>query len=75
MAQRSTADVIVAAQQAIRRLMKRGAPFRTVEELITHVDALNDEQKAALWLYAWALQPERVLARETRATLELVASD
>jgi hypothetical protein len=72
---RSSADIIVSAQRTISRRVLRGESFESIEGLVESIEGINEEQRSALWLYAWALQPRTVLARETRRTFALVATD
>ena len=45
-------------RRAITGRMDEGASLDQVEtELIEPQDHLNDEEKAALWLFAWSLDP------------------
>ena len=45
-------------RSAITGRMDEGASLDEVEtELIEPQDDLNDEEKAALWLFAWSLDP------------------
>jgi hypothetical protein len=67
----SIEDRILAAQDEISRLKRRRAPFRRIEAYVDGLD-FSEDQKAALWMYAWALQPRRVLRAETTALLQLV---
>jgi hypothetical protein len=52
--------------------MERGHPFDEVEDVIDLADVTQD-QKAALWLMAFAMRPSRVQQREASAHLALVA--
>lgn len=62
---------IVEFQKQVERMVQGGAGFEAVEKVIDRTP-LNTDQKAALWLYAWALQPAEFLRRETAQTLALV---
>lgn len=39
--------------------MRRGGSFDDVEEEIVERSGLEEDQKAALWLYAWSFVPKR----------------
>lgn len=67
----SSSDEIVATQRHIGKMMGRGASFGSVEQVIERT-ALNEDQKSALWLFAWAHQPKWVLAHETSMTLSML---
>jgi hypothetical protein len=62
---------IVAMQARVETLIREGRPFNHVEDFIDDTP-LNGDQKAALWLFAWALQPRERLREETTLTLMLV---
>jgi|EndMetStandDraft_8_1072994.scaffolds.fasta_scaffold707024_1 hypothetical protein len=51
------------------------APFSLIEDRINEMDELSEDQRAALYLYAWTLKstntPRRMLA-EANETLEMV---
>lgn len=63
---------IVQLQGEIDRLIRRRRPFDEIEDVIERAE-LTEDQKSALWLFAWARQPKRVLRRETERTLQVVA--
>lgn len=66
--------LVTSAQRQIDRMLLRQATFSTIETMIENIDGLDQDQKAALWLYAWTHQPMRVARREARVTLALLAA-
>jgi hypothetical protein len=46
-------------------------PFGEVEERIDDA-VLSDDEKAALWLFAWSLREPRIQRQDAAATLALV---
>lgn len=58
-------------QQVYRRIVEYGESLDKVEEeLIGPADDLNEEQRAALWLYAWSLQSAAHQRYQSRMFLE-----
>jgi hypothetical protein len=47
-------DSIVRLQERIAMVMERGDSLERVEQEVIAAADLSGEQKAALWLYAWA---------------------
>ena len=47
---------LVAAQGKIEAMVYRAAPFEEIEEFIGSIPAIDDDERAALWLLAWAEQ-------------------
>jgi hypothetical protein len=45
---------VVALQERIAAMMRRGAPLEQVESQVIEPCELSSDQKAALWLYAWS---------------------
>ena len=53
---------------AIRELIAEGAtPERIEAEIVQENAELDDEQRAAIWLYAWSLRDTRDRHQLTRA--------
>jgi hypothetical protein len=48
---------LAAHRDAVADRIKGGEPFGDVEEAIDAVADLSQDQKAALWLYAFSLRP------------------
>ena len=46
--------MIVELQAEIERRMRRGARFDEIEDHVIDPAPLSDDQKAALWLFAWS---------------------
>lgn len=64
----STSDL---GQQVYSRIVERGESLDRVEqELIGPAGDLNEEQRAALWLYAWSLQSAAHQRYQSRRFLE-----
>jgi hypothetical protein len=60
---------IIELRDEITERMDEGISLDQVElELIERQDHLGDEEKAALWLFAWSLVP---LVRQARPALQL----
>ena len=58
-------------QQVYRRIVEHGEPLDRVEhELIGPAGDVNEEQRAALWLYAWSLQSAAHQRYQSRRFLE-----
>jgi hypothetical protein len=61
--------VLANHRDAVAELIDTGAPFGDVEDWIDEVAELGADEKAALWLFAFALRdpaPEELHARATR---------
>jgi hypothetical protein len=56
----------------VAELMKGGEPFGVVEDAIDDVVDLNQDQKAALWLFAFSLRGQLEQQRDVRAHLSAV---
>jgi len=62
---------LASARTAVEQMLREGRSFRDVEDYVERA-TLADDQKAALWLLAWAEQPpgaQRRLAIETLGLL------
>lgn len=53
--------------------MRRGESFSTVEDDVIEPSLLSDEEKSALWLYAWSFVDWRAQRREALAHITRVA--
>jgi hypothetical protein len=53
-------------------LMEQGETFDTVEHGIDRIDDLTEDEKAALWLFAFSLRDPRDQQREARGHLAAV---
>ena len=60
------------ARAAVEQMVCEGRSFREVEDYVERV-TLADEQKAALWLLAWAAQDRSSQRRLAIETLALVS--
>jgi hypothetical protein len=60
-------------QRAIDVKMRRGESFSTVEDEIIEPSMLNEEEKSALWLYAWSFVDWRAQRREAYAHIAQIA--
>jgi hypothetical protein len=62
-------------QRDVQLMMESGRVFEDVEDMINDSDQnLSEEERAALWLWAWSLLPvhrQRVMALRYIASLEV----
>jgi hypothetical protein len=56
-------------QDVVKGMMDASEPFGEVETFINEAAALDEEEKAALWLLAWSLRGTWVQRREALAML------
>jgi hypothetical protein len=56
----------------VTELINGGEPFGVVEDAIDEVVDLNQDQKAALWLFAFSLRGQLEQQRDVRAHLSAV---
>jgi hypothetical protein len=47
--------------------MRRGYSFSSLEDELIELSDLSDDEKSALWLYAWSFVDWRAQRREARA--------
>jgi hypothetical protein len=66
-------ESIAARKEEVERLMDAGDSFGAVETMIDEAE-LTEEEKAALWLFAWSMRDRRVQRRETRGLLAYLSS-
>jgi hypothetical protein len=64
--------VLATYRDAVAGLMKDGEPFGDVEDAIDRNAELNQDQKAALWLFAFSLRAPSEQQQEARAHLAAV---
>jgi hypothetical protein len=60
-------------RDAVAERMLQGEPFGTIEEAIDEVSGLSQDQKAALWLFAFSLRDsteQRLAAQAHLAALQ-----
>ena len=62
------------AQSEVTTLMRSGAAFDAIEDRIAKIPDLDDDQRAALWLYAWSRQGRRWQRHSAAQLLQLVTS-
>ena len=60
-------------QDVVEGMMNASEPFGEVETFINQAAALDEDEKAALWLLAWSLRDAWVQRREARAMLGALA--
>jgi hypothetical protein len=60
-------------QDVVKGMMDASQPFGEVETFINEAAALDQDEKAALWLLAWSLREGRVQRREALAMLSALA--
>ena len=63
---------LASAQTVVEQMMREGRSFRDVEDYVERA-TLADEQKAALWLFAWTEQAPGAQRRLAKETLALVS--
>jgi hypothetical protein len=63
---------LASARAVVEQMVREGRSFREVEDYVERV-TLADEQKAALWLLAWAAQDRGSQRRLAIETLALVS--
>jgi hypothetical protein len=59
------------AQRDVEAMLERGAPFEHIESYIECRKDLSEDQKSALWLFAWV---EIDVADRRRVVAELAAA-
>jgi hypothetical protein len=60
-------------QEQVEGMMQAGELFGVVEDII-NASALEEDQKAALWLLAWSSRDSLAQRRDAKATLALVSN-
>jgi alkylhydroperoxidase family enzyme len=60
-------------RDVVRGMMDASEPFPEVETFINEAAALDQEEKAALWLLAWSFREGWVQRREAQAMLSALA--
>jgi hypothetical protein len=61
--------VLASYRDAVTEWIKAGEPFGHVEDAIDEVDDLNQDEKAALWLFAFSLREPAEQQSAARAHL------
>lgn len=56
-------------RDVVESMMDARSPFGEVEDFINEAPALDQNEKAALWLLAWSLREGQVQRREALAML------
>jgi hypothetical protein len=56
-------------QDVVEGMMDASEPFGEVELFINEAAGLDQDEKAALWLFAWSLRDTRVQRREALTML------
>lgn len=59
--------------QRIEAMTVEGCDLDAIEVFINSRSEVNEEQRSALWLYAWAIRPDAVAAREAEETVLMLA--
>jgi hypothetical protein len=59
---------IADGREEVERMMSAGEPFAGIETMIDEAK-LSEEEKAALWLFAWSMRDRRTQRRETHGML------
>jgi hypothetical protein len=64
---------LAGGREEVERMMRAGESFSSVETMIDEA-RLTEEEKAALWLFAWSMRDKRAQQRETRGLLAYLSS-
>jgi hypothetical protein len=56
-------------QDTVKGMMDASQPFREVETFINEAPALDEDERAALWLLAWSLRDAWTQRREALAMI------
>ena len=64
---------LIDCQSTVERLLTDGRTLAEVEEYVEHC-ALNEMEKAGLWMLAWAHQDQATQLRLAKETLALLSS-
>jgi hypothetical protein len=64
---------IADSREEVERMMSVGESFAAIEAMIDEAQ-LTEEEKAALWLFAWSMRDKRTQRRETRGLLAYLSS-
>ena len=67
-----SSQALAGYRDSIAELIKAGEPFADVEDAIDDVAGLTNDQKAALWLFAFSLRDPVDQQLDARAHLALV---
>jgi hypothetical protein len=60
-------------QDVVKGMLDASEPFGEVETFINEAAALDQDEKAALWLFAWSLREGAVQRREALAMLSALS--
>jgi hypothetical protein len=60
-------------QDVVKGMIDASEPFGEVETFINEAAALDEDEKAALWLLAWSFQEGWIQRREAHAMLSALA--
>jgi hypothetical protein len=60
-------------QDVVEGMMDASEPFGAVEIFIDEASALNQTERAGLWLLAWSLRDASIQQREAQAMLSALA--
>jgi hypothetical protein len=64
---------IADSREEVERMMSAGESFGAIETMIEETK-LTEEEKAALWLFAWSMRDKRTQRREIRGLLAYLSS-
>jgi len=62
-------------QDVVKGMMDASEPFGKVETFIDEATALDQDEKAALWLLAWSSREGRIQRREALAMVSALGWD
>ncbi len=65
---------LMQAQREVGGMIHSGTPFDAIEDQIRRIPDLVDEERSALWLYAWSRQARGWQQNASTQLLQWVAS-
>jgi hypothetical protein len=66
---------LIHAQRDVAGMIHSGTPFDTIEDQIQRIPGLVDDERSALWLYAWSRQGRRWQRNTASALLQRIESE
>ena len=65
---------LIHAQREVAGMIHSGTPFDAIEDQIQRIPGLLDDERSALWLYAWSRQGRSWQRNASTQLLQWVAS-